>query len=84
MAIMSTLSLAQDPRVDFALKICAGGLFLIFVQTMVSAVYCLFFHPLRRFPGPPLARVSRLWSRLGNFQGRKSERIHEAHGKYGG
>ncbi|KAK7224843.1 hypothetical protein V2G26_012846 [Clonostachys chloroleuca] len=83
MAIMSTLSLAQDPRVDFALKICAGGLFLIFVQTMVSAVYCLFFHPLRRFPGPPLARVSRLWSRLGNFQGRKSERIHEAHGKYG-
>lgn len=45
--------------------------------------YNLFFHPLRSFPGPPLAKVSRLWSRIGNRTGRKSDRIHEAHLKYG-
>ena len=45
--------------------------------------YNLFFHPLRSFPGPPLAKVSKLWSRIGNRTGRKSDRIHEAHLKYG-
>ncbi|EWG42538.1 hypothetical protein FVEG_04314 [Fusarium verticillioides 7600] len=28
-------------------------------------------------------RIQKLWSRIGNFQGRKSERIHEAHVRYG-
>lgn len=46
-------------------------------------VYNAFFHRLKNFPGPPLARVSKLWSRIGNFYGRKSERIHEAHLRYG-
>lgn len=47
------------------------------------AFYNLFFHPLCHIPGPPLARVTRLWARIGNFNGRKSERIHAAHELYG-
>lgn len=56
---------------------------LAILKILVSCLYNLFFHPLRDIPGPPLARISRLWSRIGNFHGRKSERIHEAHVKYG-
>ncbi|KAF5723731.1 benzoate 4-monooxygenase [Fusarium mundagurra] len=56
---------------------------LLVLKVAVSIIYNFFFHPLSKYPGPPLARISRLWSRIGNFQGRKSERIHEAHVKYG-
>lgn len=47
------------------------------------ALYRLLLHPLRDFPGPKLAKVSKLWARLGNFYGQKSHKIHEAHLKYG-
>ncbi|KAF5646384.1 benzoate 4-monooxygenase [Fusarium sp. NRRL 52700] len=57
------------------LAICA----LSVLKVALSIAYNIFLHPLSKYPGPPLARVSRLWSRIGNFQGRKSERIHEAH-----
>lgn len=49
----------------------------------IAALYDIYFHPLRNFPGPRLAEVSKLWSRYGNLKGRKSHRIHEAHRKYG-
>lgn len=58
-----------------------GGLAVL--QVFISSIYNLFFHPLRNIPGPTLAKVSRLWSRIGNFSGRKSERIHAAHVAYG-
>ncbi|RBR18067.1 hypothetical protein FVER53590_04314 [Fusarium verticillioides] len=61
------------------LTLCA----LLVLKVAVSIIYNFFFHPLSKYPGPPLARISRLWSRIGNFQGRKSERIHEAHVRYG-
>lgn len=56
---------------------------ILVVYVLISVVYNLCFHPLRHFPGPPLARVTRLWARIGNFHGRKSERVHAAHVKYG-
>ncbi|KAF5571328.1 benzoate 4-monooxygenase [Fusarium pseudoanthophilum] len=62
-----------------ALTLCA----LLVLKAAVSIIYNFFFHPLSKYPGPPLARISRLWSRIRNFQGRKSERIHEAHVRYG-
>lgn len=46
-------------------------------------LYNVFFHPLRKFPGPALAKVSVLWKLIGNLQGRKAHRIHEAHLRYG-
>ncbi|BCS06667.1 benzoate 4-monooxygenase [Aspergillus luchuensis IFO 4308] len=57
--------------------------FSVPVYLIALTCYNLFFHPLRSFPGPPLAKVSKLWSRIGNRTGRKSDRIHEAHLKYG-
>jgi benzoate 4-monooxygenase len=46
-------------------------------------IYNVFFHPLRSIPGPPLAKVSKAWSRYGNLKGHKSHRIHAAHQRYG-
>lgn len=61
-----------------------GGLvLLISVYALGTLLYNLFLHPLRNIPGPPLAKVSRLWARVGNFHGCKSERVHAAHQKYG-
>ena len=53
------------------------------IYGIATILYNLFLHPLRRIPGPPLAKVSRLWARIGNFHGCKSERVHAAHEKYG-
>ncbi|KAL6788033.1 benzoate 4-monooxygenase [Trichoderma afarasin] len=51
--------------------------------TLFCVIYNLFFHPLRRFPGPLLAKVSGAWARVQNFYGRKAHKIHEAHIHYG-
>ena len=72
---------AQFPRPIVVAVLAASA--AITAHLLASSVYNFFIHPLRDIPGPPLARVSRLWSRIGNFWGRKSERIHAAHEKYG-
>jgi len=50
---------------------------------LIVAVYRLFFHPLRRIPGPCLARVSGLWRSKKYFDGRWHEDILKIHEKYG-
>ena len=65
------------------LRLAGTTLALIVLYTLATTIYNLFLHPLRNIPGPPLARVSRLWARVGNFHGCKSERVHDAHRKYG-
>jgi benzoate 4-monooxygenase len=57
---------------------------LVFAAYLVAfIIYNAFLHPFSSFPGPPLARISKIWSRYGNLKGRKSHRIHAAHQKYG-
>ena len=53
------------------------------VLLVVLTVYNIFLHPLRRYPGPTLAKTSILWKLIGNVQGRKAHRIHAAHLRYG-
>lgn len=60
-----------------------GLLLAVLLYQFGLLLYYFLLHPLRRFPGPPLARCTRLWARIGNFYGCKSERIHQAHVKYG-
>jgi hypothetical protein len=78
------LSDSKDRLARLLLIWCGGGLLSAALYYLAETLSNLFFHPLRHFPGPPLARISRLWSRTGNFQGCKSERIHQAHLQYGG
>ena len=67
-------------------QLCLGASLtaILFAFYLVAlTLYNVSFHPLRRFPGPALAKVSVLWKLIGNLQGRKAHRIHEAHQQYG-
>ncbi|PVH93274.1 benzoate 4-monooxygenase [Periconia macrospinosa] len=55
----------------------------VVVYLVLSVVWNLFFHPLRRFPGPLLARASTIWYRIAGFQANKAHWIHAAHSRYG-
>ncbi|KAF2095477.1 cytochrome P450 [Rhizodiscina lignyota] len=59
------------------------GITLGLTCILLICSYNLFFHPLRNVPGPFLARISRLWTRIGNYNGVKAHRIHAAHQRYG-
>lgn len=75
--------LTQEHRTSRLLTLSLASSLAVILYVVLTCFYNYFLHPLRRFKGPPLARVSKLWSRIGNFHGRKSHRIHEAHLKYG-
>ncbi|KZF21950.1 cytochrome P450 [Xylona heveae TC161] len=48
-----------------------------------NAVFNLYFHPLKNFPGPWFAGASRLWYSLKVFQGRHKYAIKTLHDDYG-
>ncbi|KAF7563220.1 hypothetical protein G7046_g917 [Stylonectria norvegica] len=48
-----------------------------------STIYNLFFHPLAKYPGPLLARISPVYSIWGLFRGRWPFDVHQLHLKYG-
>ena len=54
--ICLALGIAKGPRI--CLLVFSNYVIALF-SSMV--VYCLFFHPLRNFPGPFLAGVTKLW-----------------------
>ena len=41
------------------------------------------WHPLAKFPGPPLAHATSLWLSNVTFGGRKHHVVHRLHAKYG-
>lgn len=82
-SIYSTILSAKLPD-----AISLGKTLFILITTatiyiLATCTYNIFLHPLRNIPGPPLARLSRLWSRIGNLHGQKSFLIHAAHATYG-
>jgi cytochrome P450 len=46
-------------------------------------VYRIYFHPLSRFPGPKLARLSDLWTVYYSIKGQSHLKAFEAHQKHG-
>ena len=60
------------------LTLSLTGLYLLW-----TIIYTLFFHPLRKYPGPLLARSSRLWYTWYFTRGQLHVACHEAHKKYG-
>ncbi|PLN85917.1 putative cytochrome P450 monooxygenase [Aspergillus taichungensis] len=61
------------------------GAILIAVATRVAGkiIYNLYFHPLRDFPGPVLARATPLWTVLWELTGVLHIKTKEAHDRYG-
>ena len=60
---------------------------LIFCQILLylcaNVIYNLYFHPLSAYPGPFLARCSRLWYTRVLLSGQLPFAVHRAHQKYG-
>lgn len=53
------------------------------LYTIWRCIYNIYFHPLARFPGPVLAKISPLYSIYGLFRGRWPFDVHQLHLKYG-
>jgi hypothetical protein len=63
-----------------------AGLSAVYLLALVASVaaYRLSpFHPLAKYPGPVLARVSRLWATRVAASGRQHEFSHELFARYG-
>jgi hypothetical protein len=53
------------------------------VYYILSSLYSIFFHPLRRVPGPYLARFSELWRNIRYFRGSWLDDVVSLHETYG-
>ncbi|KAL6245652.1 hypothetical protein RBB50_007651 [Rhinocladiella similis] len=63
------------------LAILVGILLLLWIAQKV--VFGVFFSPLRKIPGPLLARLTPLWLRFVDISGNRTSTIHRLHQKYG-
>ena len=65
--------------------VIGGTSYLVALSTSI-AIYRLFFHPLRKFPGPPWARLTQFWhvynvaAKCDNF--RHLDRLHAEYGDF--
>ncbi|KAM0277320.1 hypothetical protein ACHAQH_005912 [Verticillium albo-atrum] len=53
------------------------------LYTMWNCIYNYYFHPLAKYPGPFLAKISPIYSIYGLFRGRWPFDVHQLHLKYG-
>ena len=53
------------------------------VLTASIFAYRIFWHPLRNFPGPPLAKLSKFWVIPRSLQGEVHLLLQELHEQYG-
>jgi cytochrome P450 len=53
------------------------------VYIIWRCIYNIYFHPLAKYPGPLLAKISPIYSIWGLFRGRWPFDVHQLHLKYG-
>ncbi|EGU72830.1 hypothetical protein FOXB_16662 [Fusarium oxysporum f. sp. conglutinans Fo5176] len=70
----------QEPR---AATVCCVILGILLINCLVKAVYRLWFHPLRRIPGPFLAKVTSLYFVPSTFKNDRVYRLRALHNKHG-
>ncbi|KAL3490336.1 cytochrome P450 [Aspergillus germanicus] len=75
--------LASLPAFAHLIRASLSLIALFLLTTAFLALYNLFLHPLRQYPGPFLARVSGLWGFYLNLHGRRAHEIVKAHQRYG-
>ncbi|KAH8430788.1 cytochrome P450 [Aspergillus melleus] len=60
-----------------------GAAILVSAYWLASYAYLYWFHPLSKYPGPPLAAVSELWYASAWTSGFWNRKIQDAHRRYG-
>ncbi|KAI0148827.1 averantin oxidoreductase [Xylariaceae sp. FL1272] len=72
-----------DTAVENA-EVAGLGLVIVGFGYMIwRIIYNLYFHPLAKYPGPFLAKISPLYSIWGLYRGRWPFDVHQLHLKYG-
>lgn len=64
-------------------RICRTDSLQLTSYIVLNTIYNVWFHPLRRFPGPFFARAGRLWYVYQLMTGQVHSAIEKAHDKYG-
>ncbi|KIW99286.1 uncharacterized protein Z519_00949 [Cladophialophora bantiana CBS 173.52] len=64
-------------------KLTALGVVLTAGWLVSKVVYALFFSPLRKIPGPFVARLTPLWLRFVDLAGNRTSTINRLHQRYG-
>lgn len=64
----------------FTLTAAFGGLFAFF---LIKSIYRLYFHPLAKYPGPFLARISNIHQTWHAYTGERALNLYQQHEKYG-
>ncbi|KAF6806134.1 cytochrome P450 4A10 [Colletotrichum musicola] len=67
----------------FLMEYVAVFFVVLFTYASLRSVYNVFFHPLRRVPGPFLAKLSRLWLFYHDYHGNPHNHIRDLHRKLG-
>lgn len=73
--------LNQDVTIKVVL-ISAGLLLLLKTYLFARGLYRLYYHPLRKFPGPPEAAKSRSWLFQETMDGYPEDTFQALHSKY--
>ncbi|EOA85420.1 uncharacterized protein SETTUDRAFT_91397 [Exserohilum turcica Et28A] len=64
-------------------QILATGAIFAVIYYITSAIYCIYFHPLSKFPGPKFAAFSRLPFAISAVRGQQYKWIDDLHDRYG-
>ncbi|KAF2808985.1 cytochrome P450 [Mytilinidion resinicola] len=78
---MAVLSETENPSFGGTLAILLGGCVLVYYAAIV--VYRLYFHPLAKYPGPFLARISPIPITISLLRGRIPFFMKSAHDNFG-
>lgn len=66
-----------------AWKLAAASVALGVLYLLCEAIYNIWFHPLAKYPGPLLARTSKIWLSYHTLNSRWPFKVKEMHDKYG-
>jgi hypothetical protein len=83
LGIPTALTLLSQPQSPVLYFLKAIAIYLLTLGTSIAAYRLSPLHPLAEYPGPVLARVSRLWAALGAIRGYQYLESHELFEKYG-
>ena len=83
MGLFTTLA-PKDTSILGLVTFTATALFCgLFIFFLVKSVYRLWFHPLAKYPGPFLARISNIHQTWHAYTGERHLNLYQQHEKYG-
>jgi hypothetical protein len=77
------LTVISQPASSILYFLKTTAIYLLTVGASITAYRLSPFHPLAKYPGPVLARVSRLWATQGVIRGYQHLESHELFTRYG-